>query len=354
MDDDLRRIWKRWSFGARAAEAQFEEWCKAPLAATTTFAEDQTRGAPDKIATALTQLTTNPGEAVSIQGFPYQWADLIANAKCQFTNIHESPSSSSPRHYKGIRVKMLQLAAGEVTIEDCTIGELRGANYSPITDLVIRNSVIGKMGFNDLGLRNLDWHGGYLGRMQFGEVNPFRGDVALRAVRLPSTKESHGLQWLRDARSNLNERNNALAAAVFHASELALSRPGEPPVNRLASWIYQWGSNFGNSLGRPVGWFVATLGAIFVLALLVGTEANVDAAIGWHHALRGDCFSAKALRAGIYAMQSIFNPLNLIVPRPLVSVSHWAAALGSFVLGLGGVVAFALFLLSLRRRFKLE
>jgi H+/Cl- antiporter ClcA len=63
---------------------------------------------------------------------------------------------------------------------------------------------------------------------------------------------------------------------------------------------------------------------------------------------------AQVLRAAIYALQSIFNPLNLIVLKPLVSVCYWWAALVSFILGLFGIITFALFLLSLRRRFKLD
>ena len=92
--------------------------------------------------------------------------------------------------------------------------------------------------------------------------------------------------------------------------------------------------------------------AIFGMALRVGTEPSRETAVAWLSALDG-C-SAKISEALIYAGQSIFNPLNLFVSKPLISISHWGGALAGFVLGIIEIIAFALLLLSLRRRFKLE
>jgi hypothetical protein len=69
--------------------------------------------------------------------------------------------------------------------------------------------------------------------------------------------------------------------------------------------------------------------------------------------LGGDECSAQFLRALTYAIQSI-NPLNLFSSQPLVVISHtWWAVMGGF-LRIIGIVAVALFVLSVRRRFKLE
>ena len=86
-------------------------------------------------------------------------------------------------------------------------------------------------------------------------------------------------------------------------------------------------------------WFFLSLLSIFLVALLTGTRANVEAVQGWHGGLSSFGGTAQVLRAGIYAMQSIFNPLNLIVSKPLVVVKHWAAALTCFLLGLVGITA---------------
>jgi hypothetical protein len=152
----------------------------------------------------------------------------------------------------------------------------------------------------------------------------------------------------------LSARSNFVAAGIFHASELALSREREPCINRAASRVYQAFSNYGNSIALPVVWLLGLLLAIGWLALGAGTVATADPASGWHAALSGEGLLAQVLRAAIYALQSIFNPLNLIVLKPLVSVCYWWAALVSFILGLFGIITFALFLLSLRRRFKLD
>jgi hypothetical protein len=101
--------------------------------------------------------------------------------------------------------------------------------------------------------------------------------------------------------------------------------------------------NYGNSISLPVAWLVGLLLAIAGLAFATGTVPTVElAASGWQSALNGNGFLAQALRAGIYAMQSVFNPLNFLVPKPLVSVCYWWAALVCFMAGLFGTVAFAL------------
>jgi hypothetical protein len=63
---------------------------------------------------------------------------------------------------------------------------------------------------------------------------------------------------------------------------------------------------------------------------------------------------APSTKEAIYAAQSIFNPLNLLTSKPLGVIADTVEALVGGFLGIVGIVAFALFLLSLRRRFKLE
>jgi hypothetical protein len=202
----------------------------------------------------------------------------------------------------------------------------------------------------------MEWAGGYLGRFNLQErrEGAFVGDVWFRDLDVSKNPEHHDVQWLRDARIALSARSNFVAAGIFHASELALSRDREPCINRAVSRVYQAFSNYGNSIALPVVWLLGLLLAIGCLALVAGTVATDDTTSGWHAALSGKGFLAQALRAAIYALQSVFNPLNLIVFKPLVSVCYWWAALIGFVLGLFGIIAFALFLLSLRRRFKLD
>jgi hypothetical protein len=122
----------------------------------------------------------------------------------------------------------------------------------------------------------------------------------------------------------------------------------------LASWGYQLGSNFGNWIGLPVFWLLIFFGSISVFAYYAGTEPNLKASAGWFAGLKACGSWPEVVRAGVYAAQSILNPLNLFVTEPLVSVSNGWVAFAGLVLGVLGIAALALFLLSLRRRFKLE
>jgi hypothetical protein len=66
-----------------------------------------------------------------------------------------------------------------------------------------------------------------------------------------------------------------------------------------------------------------------------------------------DCWN-KSLRAFVYAANATFNPLNLIVSKPLVTANHALGALLGALFGIVGTISFALLLLGIRRRFKIE
>ena len=120
-----------------------------------------------------------------------------------------------------------------------------------------------------------------------------------------------------------------------------------------ASLGYQHGSNFGNSIGRCVGWLFVFIALLVVVAFFSGTDlvSTEKELQGWH-SLRGEDCSTRLLRAGVYALHAI-NPLNLFgAPIVVLKGPCWAFVGG--VLAVGGLAAFALLFLSLRRRFKLE
>ena len=294
------------------------------------------------------------GSAMSkITMIPIRDQNQLSNAEQELVQL--VGDSTTPLILSGATIWKLDVRnVGVLHLDNCKIGGLVAHGESPtyqINDCMIGNFAV-RQGFP---VQRLEWDGGYLGQFHLDRPleSAFVGDVWFRRVRLPTNAARHGEQWLRDTRAALNARNNFVAAGIFHASELALSRRREPTINQVASWVYQAGSDFGNSIGRPIAWFSGVLALIFAIAFVVGTTADPGAA-GWQKALQGDGERAQILRAGVYSAQSIFNPLNLFVPKPLVSVAHWAAALAGFALGVVGIVAVALFLLSLRRRFKLE
>jgi hypothetical protein len=352
----FRRLRSRTNY-QKEAEG-FEAWCKevrsVPVADTLSL-EDVRKMHDDHVRQRFQEWAAKSTHSFSFH-FPIHHQDLLSSLRADFAVITVEGDGQTALSIRGSTFRSLTLNnVGTIVLENCRIGRFEASGANP--NYLIKNCMIGEFDVpGNSRIHRMVWDGGYLGRFNLhgDREKLFDGEVWLHNLALSKNPEHHGVQWLRDARTALNARSNFVAAGVFHASELALSRKREPFINRVASYVYQVGSNFGNSLGWPIFWFAGSLLAIAGLALLVGTVANVEPKSGWQTALTGEGCVAQVLRAGIYAMQSIFNPLNLIVQKPLVSVGHWGAALASFVLGLFGLVAFALFLLSLRRRFKLD
>jgi hypothetical protein len=210
-------------------------------------------------------------------------------------------------------------------------------------------------------VQDLTWEGGYLGQFNLiqDKTRAFVGNVSFDRIGLPPTDQPHGVQWLRDTREALNARSNFVAAGIFHASELKLTRP-KGWLRKICSaywWAslgYEIGSNFGNSIGRPIGCLFVIVALLIVLALLSGTDlASAEKELlGWQNSLKGEDCSTRLLRAGVYALHAI-NPLNLF-GSPLVVLKGPGWAFLGGVLAVGGLAAVAFLLLSLRRRFKLE
>ena len=243
----------------------------------------------------------------------------------------------------------------KLCIEDCRIGEIV---VHQTVDYQIKNSMIGNFVVDqNFHVQNLSWEGGYLGHFDLHQekTKAFVSDVLFHRVTLPPTAERYRVQWLRDAREALTARSNLVAAGIFHASELRLSRSKAAGLTYwLASWGYQLGSNFGNSIARALGWLIFSFFAIVLVAYCSGTEPSQKASAGWFTALKACGMWPEVRRAGVYAAQSILNPLNLFVQEPLVSVSNGWGAFAGLVLGILGIASLALLLLSVRRRFKLE
>ena len=121
-------------------------------------------------------------------------------------------------------------------------------------------------------MQRLEWNGGYLG--QFSLDRPLdkaiAGDVWFQNVELPRDAKKRDVQWLRDTRAALVARSNTIAAGFFHARELTITRPREHWTFKLASYVYEWGSNFGNSIARPLAVLLAVLVFLTVLVFCHG------------------------------------------------------------------------------------
>jgi hypothetical protein len=330
----------------------FEKWADPKAPPLQDSIRDQ--GNPDEMRKLIKERPTTPSVVLSIDGLPIQLQDLLCDANRSFGIVRLVGDGSMEVKLRSATIWRLEVeSASELSLTNCRIGQIK---VNDIASFKIRDCLIGKFTVGSK-LRNLEWHSGYLGQFDLvGErTGAFVGDISFHSIVLPHTDTYHGVQSLRDAREALNARNNYVAAGLFHASELKLTRPKKwlykiSSAYWWASLGYQAGSDFGNSIGRPIACFIVTMLALVALAYEVGTRvARKDNELhGWQTALNGD----ELLRAGQYTMQSI-NPLNLF-GSPLVVMSHKWGAIAGGILGVIGIAAFAFFLLSVRRRFKLE
>jgi hypothetical protein len=191
--------------------------------------------------------------------------------------------------------------------------------------------------------------------------NPFGGRVTIEGLYLPrdmaeidadadSSAREKVIYERRNIRAHLSAKEDTLAAGVFHSAELAMERVNEPFWNRVFSWIYEVGSDYGNSISRPIKWTIAAM--IAMAAIVYGFDAvqvdTASAALGWKRQLQ----DALWLRAIYYPFYAIFNPLNLF-DKTLLTAKTWPLSILLALLGVIGTTGLAFSLIALRRRFKL-
>ncbi len=254
------------------------------------------------------------------------------------------------------------LTAGDgidVTLIDCSVNNLKIGDSNKMDFL---NSNIGRL---EISGRILQWSmkRGALLRLHMSargpDPNPIIGTIELRKVYLPHDPSEFDVdpQEYRDARAFLLERNNTLAAAVFHSAELALDRHRESWANQFASWIYELMSDYGNSIARPLLWFLAifvtvtTVGAIFDA---IQTNIPHEELHGWQFTLDKVGWHGQLWRAATYALQSIINPFGIFSTKPLLVAKSPYWSIGLTLPCWFGTLSLALIVISLRRRFKLE
>lgn len=255
-----------------------------------------------------------------------------------------------------------------VRLEDCFIGILEIVDDAKAR-LTLDRCYVGKLSLYNKALEDLGIKDSALLSISAPisldpSENPFRGRVSIERTYIPRrVQEIHdpsgregAVHEFRNVRTLLTAKNDALAAGVFHGAELTLERQGDTGPTKLASALYELMSDYGNSTIRPLIALVSILSAMIwtVLYFDVVKPADIDALAGWQLTLCGTDLEARALRGLTYSLQTIFNPISLLTPKPLLVTGNWLWSLLLIPLGLAGTLAVALFVLALRRRFKLE
>jgi len=324
----------------------YDSWVSARRGGTTTmYVEDWIERAAKKPMAVRVGSYTNFGE-------------LIAK------NLHrvdrfgiEIERNQIPINVAGKMIGVLRSDGnGPIALEGCVIKELH-LRLTP-RNVTLNNCRIGELRLEENSLATLQMRGGEVKRV-FAPTptakSPFTGSVEIRGVKWSNAFEN--AQAYRNLRHHLTALHNHDAASTFHSAEMKAEAGQQGLVDKIVSLLYRALSNYGGSSARPLALFSLFVGFNFILLFSTDGVTLLEEpreADGWHYELYGMGNNAKLLRAAVFALSQVFNPLGIFGTRLLLSGRTPLIALISMVLGLASTVSLALFVLAIRRRFRLD
>lgn len=228
-----------------------------------------------------------------------------------------------------------------VTIENCRVGTLTLTPHS-----------IGHYEMRGGCILNID-------SPPPGDKNPFTGSVSLLNVFLPRDTRHYllrGPQPYRNLRAHLRSLENAQTANLVHAAEMAVERETDTKMNNFFSVLYELLSDFGSSALRPILWLTGLLilSSVVFYAFDGAHVARSDNLVGWRCVLLQSDQWGRAWRAVVMALQPITSPLSIFGARGLLVPNSISLAIWSVIQGVLSITFIALFLLAIRRRFKMQ
>jgi hypothetical protein len=255
--------------------------------------------------------------------FEAKWLTTVKTGSCAVVNLRKC------------RITKLILGQGSIpdaSIVGCKIGELRLAGQ--LQKLTLRHSDIRKLTIT--------------------QHEPLAGPVSIRRVSFP--KEDASVHSLRRLRAELVRSHNLDSAGPVHAAEQRLNRRYLDRTDAVFNVLYDLTSAYGSSTLKPLDWFLGLASANFALLVCTdGTALTVDRSpSGWQHSLFGATPTASAARATYLTVNQIFSPLGIFGTNPLVVAANPWIALASIFICFLATVCLGLFVLALRRRFRLD
>jgi hypothetical protein len=240
-----------------------------------------------------------------------------------------------------------------IKLDTCEVHELEiGRGEFNLENVEIRNSKIKRLTLSGK-IHRLDLYNCEVGVLRVR--NPFEiiGPVSLTGTKFSDAHVE--VQHMRTLRGKLTDIHNYDPAGIVHAVDLRNSRRRLGHLECFISRLYDEGSAYGTESWRAATWVIIAMALNFdFLMLSDGTAVGRTTDLrGWQEYLSTGSYS-PAWRAAYLAFAQTFNPAGLFGPLSLVVTKHpWIALISSFI-GLVGTGAFALFLLAVRRRFRLE
>ena len=196
-----------------------------------------------------------------------------------------------------------------------------------------------------------------------GDENPFTGSVTFsNHVFLPrsTTFPISGAQPYRNLRSQLAKLQNSPAVGFVHAAEQGIEREQYSRFNKFLSICYEALADYGFSTLRPIVWLVILwiLSALVILAV-DGAERppefeKVIYLGSWREILIDDGWVGRLSRAVLLSIYSMVNPLGVFGVKSLIVAKHWSLQVFLLFEGIMSIAFIALFILALRRRFRMQ
>ncbi len=253
-------------------------------------------------------------------------------------------------------------ASCRLEIRDSDIHTLDVGGSNPNVSLDISNCRIGHLKFGPNCCRNFHLSASSVFDLDCpppGSESPFTGSVEFQNVDFTRKSEEGllaGPQPYRNLRHHLRALENDQAASIVHAAEQAVERETDSWPGRYLSHLYEFGSDFGASFGRPLFWLLYLW--VFMISIILIADGPIGALpksdfIGWRAILVEPDIGGQIARAALLSMQPITNPLGVFGFKALMLAKYgWL----NFVLLLDGIISaalLALFFLAARRRFKM-
>jgi hypothetical protein len=230
-------------------------------------------------------------------------------------------------------------------------------------DCVLEDTFIGDLVLYGQNFTSLYVSGGGILNIQCdvpGGNNPIVGSAVIRR----STYFPHevglrlkGPQPYRNMRHHMEALQNGPAASLFFTLEQAVERKLHRAfsIDRLISWLYGALSDYGSSAQRPFWYFLGLFALSCAIVFLSDGAIFSDGlnTSSWELDMMGDGCPARMLRAIVLTGQATLNPLGVFGTRGLLIAKYKFLEAWLFLDGVFSVLLLALFLLAIRRRFKM-
>jgi hypothetical protein len=187
--------------------------------------------------------------------------------------------------------------------------------------------------------------------------NPFVGSVNFTGVHFPRAPSERvfDAQPYRNMRAHMQRLENAPMVSLFHTLEQAVERRMETNLfNRFVSHAYELLSDYGSSIPRPASWFLGLL--LLTSALASGLDWAVanPTHYAWQEGLARTSHWRAVERGLLLTLQGTLNPFGIFGSVSAVLPRNGFVVAWMFFHGLFSATLAALFILALRRRFKMS